>query len=323
MKNAENLLTFILASLKEEEGGRVALYHYLKNFVANDTPVSPDLINSFWLEALQLSYWQERKEALFNDIIELLQRYSSASNDPLRLDQVWDITRLQIVSLDSLENLSQVVLEFEQAVKKEGDHLRVIAESKTRVLALHKHQDGRLTLRGYGHTCRIVGNRLLPLGPDHEISYDASLELAQGKIHKLKAAPNSQIRFTVSSEGLRAHFISGFAFRETQDLTVPGINHEPRIFYPLKRLERFFVYRPSDPYYIEVLTTVENAVKMLQNHGESAQAFALQAFDIGQIAFDQVFSDDKILYMRLKELAKYVNLSRRTSDSRFNEEVNL
>jgi hypothetical protein len=311
MKNVEGLLSFILASLKDEDGGRVALYHYLKNFLLADAQVTPSIINAFFSEALQLPYWQTKKEPLQKDIQELLQRYSAASGEPFRLDQVWDVTRIQIVALEHPENMAQSVLEFEQNTKNDGDHLRVILESKSRVLSIRRLADGSMIVRGYNNFNRIVGNRLIPLGPDQEIHYDATLELALGVVQKLKASANSQVQFVATREGLNVKFIAGYAFRETQNLKVPSIHHEARLFYPLKRLEKFYVHRPSDPYYIEIVNTLENALKMLQNNAEGAQAFALEAFDIGQIAFDQVFSDDKGIYLRLKELAKFVNLSRR------------
>src|SRR5271154_3633092 len=103
MANVGELTTFILGAFKSEDDGRVALYHYLKNFFPTETLITPLLINEFYAEALYSHYWQERKTNLQSDVQEVIQRFFSQSNDPFRLDLLWDISKFQIIPITHSE----------------------------------------------------------------------------------------------------------------------------------------------------------------------------------------------------------------------------
>ncbi|MDZ4678068.1 MAG: hypothetical protein SGI74_11250 [Oligoflexia bacterium] len=300
-------MSFILGSLKDEEAGRVGLYHYLKNFSQPQDPVTPDLLNQFFADCLQLPHWQEKKTELYTDIHDLLQRFFSQVGASFMLDQLWNLPRLQLLMVTQIENLYITVRNYEQSFLKEGENLRLIPEGDNRIVAIRKNAQSNVAVRTYNNLVRIQGSSILPLGPDQELHYDAGLELLPQHIQKLKPAPHSQVRFLVHPSGVEAQFISGFAFRQSQVIKITAISQEPRIFYPLKRLERFYVHRPSDPYYMELITTLDRAIHAVRTHTQGTETFVRQAFEGGQIAFDQIFPDDKALYMRLKELAKLMS----------------
>ena len=308
-----DLTTYILGAFKSDDDGRVALYHYLKNFYPEDITVRPELINDFYSEALHLHHWQEKQVSLQTDVQDVLQRFFSQNSEPFRLDQLWDLSRLQLISLSNSENLCQIVREFEQDRTGEGENIRVILDSApdcdTHALSIRRTPLGEVVVRTYGNLVRIQGSKLFPLCPSQEVFYDPGMELKRGLVHKLKTGTHSQVRFIIdpgTGTSVSAQFINGFAFRQTQSLSLANINQESRIFFPLKRLERFYIYRPSDPYYMELISTMERALLLLQTRREGAYDFARQAFDGGQIAFDQIFPDDKALYTRLRELAKWI-----------------
>jgi len=310
MANVGELTNFILGAFKSEDDGRVALYHYLKNFFPTETLVSPPLINEFYSEALHNQYWQERKTNLQNDVQEVVQRFFSQGQDSFRLDLLWDISKFQIVPITQSETLCLIVREFEQTVTTEGETFRVMPESESRAISVRRTNLGEVVVRTYSNLTRLQGSKLVPLKSDQEIFYDPGMELKRGALQKLRPAQHTQVRFIVENSKdtlITAQFINGFAFRLSQTVELGNINQESRIFFPLKRLERFYIYRPSDPYYMELISTMERALLMLQTHKEGAFEFARQAFDGGQIAFDQIFPDDKALYSRLRELAKWIS----------------
>jgi hypothetical protein len=310
MANVGELTTFILGAFKSEDDGRVALYHYLKNFFPSETPITPLLINEFYSEALYSQYWQERKSNLQSDVQEVVQRFFSQSNDPFRLDLLWDISKFQIIQINQSETLCLIVREFEQTITAEGETFRVMPESDSRAISVRRTSLGEVVVRTYSNLARIQGSKLVPLKADQEIFYDPGMELKRGMFHKLRPAQHTQVRFIAEGNQdvmITAQFVNGFAFRQSQTLNLGNISQESRIFFPLKRLERFYIYRPSDPYYMELISTMERALLMLQTHKDGAFEFARQAFDGGQIAFDQIFPDDKALYSRLRELAKWIS----------------
>jgi hypothetical protein len=318
MRSAAELGSFILGSLKDEEAGRVALYHFLKNFHEPEDAVTPELINGFFAQALLLPYWQEKRQELYTDIRELLQKFFTLSGAVFTLDQLWNLPRMQLILLNHIESLYLTVRGYEQSRLKEGESLRVLPDGESRVVTIKKLARGEINVRTYSNLVRIHGAGLAPISHDQELHYNAGLELQHDRIQHLKPAPHSSARFIVGAGGIAAQFISGYAFRQTQTLKLPAISQEPRLFYPLKRLERFYVYRPSDPYYIELIGTLDRAIQMIHSGTEGAMNYARSTFEGGQIAFDQIFPDDKQLYGRLKELARlisYENHPQRTKES--------
>jgi hypothetical protein len=220
------------------------------------------------------------------------------------MDQLWDLARMQLIAVEDPENLFYCVNEFERAQQLEAEQIRILQEDKHRLIVIKRKADASYVIRCYGNITRLERNRLVPIGAEQELFYDPGLELMNGAVQKLKTTANAQIRFAVTPNGVLAQFIAGFAFRQAQEVRLHNLREEPRIFYPLKRLERFYVNRPSDPYYAEVISELDRALHMHKSHAPGASAALLAAFDSGQIAFDQIFPDDKPLYTRLRELAK-------------------
>lgn len=320
MKTVGELGAYILGSFKDEEAGRVALYHYLKNFCTPQDAVTPEVLNTFFAECLQLPHWQEKKSELYSDIQELLQKFFSQVGNVFSLDKVWDLSRFQLVHIIQAENLYAIVKSFETASLKEKESLRIIPESETRVVIIKKELSGSIIVRSYNNLTRVSGANLIPIMPDQELHYDAGLELQLHRFQRLKPAPHSQVRFNINEHQINAQVTSGFAFRQCQIFRLQSLNEDPRIFYPLKRLERFYVHRPSDPYYMELMATLDQAAQMLHNKTDGACTFAQQAFACGQMALDQLFPDDKALYFKLKELVKMI--AQVPKSSRFKEVEN-
>jgi hypothetical protein len=311
MATVGEITPFILGALKGEDDGRVALYHYFKNFYSPDVTVSPPLINDFFAECLQLRHWQERKPALYNDITDLIRRFFSSLNQPFRLDQLWDLNRTQIVNLEHTDTLCSIVKAHEDKLTVMGETIRVLVESEGKVISIRRTTLGEVIVRTYSPLARIDGAELFPLAPDQEIFYDAGMELKINALNKIKFNPTSQARFGVypSQEGqlIYAQFVQGFAFRQNQSLKLHALAEEPRLFFSLKKLERIYINRTSDPYYLELISSLEKALGLLQNKAAGGLEFASQAFESGQIAFDQIFPDDKVLYSRLRELARWIS----------------
>ncbi|MCC6278847.1 MAG: hypothetical protein IT289_13120 [Oligoflexia bacterium] len=306
MRQVSDLISFILGSLKEEDSGRVALYHYLKNFAPATQPISPGLINQFFTDCLQMPYWQERKATLAKDIFECLQRFCAHSGQPLTLDQLYNLPRMQLINVEQAENLYAAVKNYEQGQLKEGENLRLIPDGQCRMVALIKSLNGSLRVRTYSNLSYVQGASLIPIGPDQELFYDAGLELAPTEIQKIRPNPHYQIRFVIQSHGIEAQIVTGTSFRQSQVVKLTGITQDHRLFFALKKLERFYIYRPSDPYYIELINVLDRSIQMIKTSTPGSESFARTAFESGQIAFDQIFPDDKALYSRLRELAKHI-----------------
>jgi hypothetical protein len=274
----------------------------------------------------------KRRLRLHTDISDLLRRFFSAVNEPFRLDQIWDLPRIQLITLENPDSLCSIIKIYEDKNSVIGENVRVLPDGDGRILSIKRTTLGEVVVRTYSSLARIQGSELLPLGPDQEIFYDAGMELKGNSLNKLRLSPTSQARFGLypTKEGnlIYAQFTQGFAFRQNQSLKLHTLAEESRLFFILKRLERIYINRASDPYYLELITSLDKSLSLLQNKTPGGLDYAGRAFESGQIAFDQIFPDDKALYSRLRELAKWISSpavrkEQNSSKPRSNSEVEI
>lgn len=304
-----NLAAFILGSLKDENSGRVALYHYIKNFCRTEETLTVKHINDFFAEALQMNFWMERKAELYSDIKELLGRFFSVQKAAFSLDPLWDLPRMQFIALTQGESLFQTVKVYEQSLLKDAETMKIIPDSESRMIVIKRSVQGTLVVRTYNNLVRIQGAHLIPLTHDQQLFYNEVLELQTGVVQSLRFSPHTQMRFDLTANGgAIAQTISGSAFRQSQLSQLKNLNEMPSLFAHLKRLEKYYVFRASDPYYVELTSSLDKALELVKSHEPRSIAYARNVFESAQIAFDQIFPDDKALYMKLKELAKYLTV---------------
>src|ERR1017187_7775793 len=150
-KLVSDLTAYILASLKDEESGRVAFYHYLKNLCNPTQVINAKLINTFFAEAMQHPHWQENREALGRDITALLQRFYSQPGivPPFTFDQLWNLPRLQLLMINQIEDLYMIVKASEKEDLADGESLRLIPDGETRMVSLRRSKDGELNVRTF------------------------------------------------------------------------------------------------------------------------------------------------------------------------------
>lgn len=313
---ASLLTQFIPLHATDENAGRVALYHYLKNFCREEEILQPDLINQFFAECLQMPHWQEKKLELYNDIKELLAQFCSKQRIVMALDQLWDLGKMQIVTITQPENLYQIVKNYENHRLTELETLRIVPDSESRMISIRKNSAGTICVRTFNNVVRVTGHELQPFCPDQELFYNPLLELQTQVVHRLQLAPHLQVRFEINEDSIIAQSISGSAFRQGQISKLAHLGEFSALFYHLKRLERFYIYRQSDPYYVELVSTIDKAMNLLHGGEAGAETFSRHVFESAQIAFDQIFPDDKALYLKLKELARAM-----TNQSKRPEEV--
>ncbi|MBK9294545.1 MAG: hypothetical protein IPM57_08885 [Oligoflexia bacterium] len=288
----------ITQNITHDNAGRVALFHFIKNTCRGDEEVTTQFINDFFAECLLLPSWQEKRVELYKDIKELLYQFQ------INLDQLWDLQKMQLVMLQSAQNLYSAVKFHEAKLNKESTTFRVIPDGEHRMVVLRKNPDGNFIVRTYGNTAYIQGKDVVPVKYDQELVYGPTLELCMGVTQSIRLSAHTQIRFEISENSIIAQTLSGFAFRQSQIVELKYLSDFTPLFFHLKKLEKFYVYRASDPFYMELIQNIDRA---LQGSGPASR----KTLEEAQIIFDQVFPDDKVLYMKLKELAKLVALSPR------------
>ncbi|MES2963215.1 MAG: hypothetical protein V4760_04935 [Bdellovibrionota bacterium] len=282
----------------DKDAARLCLYQYLKNLCDASEVVGPELINRFYARALSFEYWQQNKAHLFNETESLLRHFQQSGNS-LDLRGLFAASDVQTVNVENLRNLEAVVVRTLEKTAAKDDKWRVLRDGESRVIAITLHADRRLTARAYSRTLALRDGELVPLHSDFTLTYTPELQLDPNTIHQIEVGPNTTARFHEGVEGLRGVFVRGYTFQKFASLEGGGLHRYPLLFYPLKRIEQFFVDRRTDPVYLELTRSLEEALELLESGSPEAREFAAAALERGRLALEHIYPEDKLTRLLL------------------------
>jgi hypothetical protein len=154
----------------------------------------------------------------------------------------------------------------------------------------------------------IREGELTPLHMDFTLFYTPELILHSNMIQNIELGPHTAARFRTLPDGIHGHIVRGYTFQRFATMDGGGLHKYPVLFYPLKRLEQFFVNRKTDPMYIELTNLLEKALDLMsQNHPEGLK-FAEAALERGRLALEHIFPDDKLVRLLINNLEKTLAL---------------
>lgn len=321
--SVNSLAQHIFTLEPDKDAARLCFYQYLKNLCDATELVTPDLINRFYIRALGFNHWQSNKQQLFNETESILQHYQDSSGRAFHVDQLNGGTTpllrandLQVVAVENLRNLELIVQKHLEKNLTPYDQVRVLREADNRVLAITLGGDRGLKVTSFPRALVLQEGELSPLHMDLSIYYTADLQLSPMMIQQLEVGPHATARFHTGVEGLRGNFVRGYTFQKFGSIDGGGLNRYPLLFYPLKRLEQFFVDRKSDPMYLELTSTLEKALDLLgQAVTPDTYRFAHAALERGRLALEHIFPDDKLARLLINNLEKSLALVQASNPS--------
>ncbi len=309
MAHVSALAQHIFTLEPDKDAARLCLYQYLKNLCDATELVNAESINRFYLRALGFTHWQENKTALFGETESILHHFQDAGGGVLSLAGLVRVGDLQVVAIENLRNLEVVVQKHLEKTLTPYDRVRVLREADSRVIAITLMGDRSLKITTYPRALLLVEGELSPLHNEHTLFYSNDLSLAPMMIQQIELGSHSSVRFQTGVEGFRGSFVRGYTFQKFGSIDGGGLNRYPLLFYPLKRLEQFFVDRKTDPMYLELTTTLEKALELL-GAGVTPDTFrfAHAALERGRLALEHIFPDDKLARLLINNLEKSLAL---------------
>ncbi len=311
--NVTGLAQHILSLDPEKHPARLSFYHFLKNLCEAGDPVTHELLNSFYSRALGFTHWQDDKARLFEETRSALMSFADAH--PAEAEAVmpdllraWAPTDIQVVRLESQASLVALLNRTLEAELAPPDRFRVFPEGTDRAVAivLDQHKNLRATL--YHPLAKILEGGLGPLCTDYTLHYGPDLLLEPGRLQQIDVGAHTAARFRFTSDGCRGVLLRGYTFQRYAAMTGGSLHRYPVLFYPLKRIEQFFINRKSDPMYIELTGILEKAAELLgQGHPEGVK-FGSQALERGKLALEHIFPGDKLVRLLINNLEKTLAL---------------
>ncbi len=311
-----------VASVAKSDAARLAFYHFLKNLCEAGEPLSTSVLDRFFRRALGHNHWSENKLELFTEVSACLQHFSNQTGEPIPLPPFSNPFDLQMVRAESFRTLERVVEDWIQQHQGPTDQIRMLRDREEKLIVCRLAVDRSLSVHIFDRALCIRDGRLEPLTDDMAVFYNSDLSIDSSRLSQIETAPHTVARFRVNN-GYRGIQVRGYTFQKTATFDGGDLHRHPLLFYPLKRIEQFFVNRATDPMYIELTNLLEQASDLMARQHPERLRFAEAAIERGRLAFEQVFVDDRLLRLLLENLERAILLAKRDVNLEALPEENL
>jgi hypothetical protein len=315
MASVTALASHLLKLEPEKDAARLAFYHFLKNLCDPGEALTSSVLERFLRRSLSHEHWVEQKLALFGETSACLQHFSHEHQEPLPLPPFASPFDLQVIRAESFRTLERVVETWVSQNTGPTDQVRLIPDREERLIVCRLSSDRRLTVNIFDRQCVIRDGGLEPLCDDHVIHYTSDLAVDPTRSSQIEIAPKTMARFRVDPSGVRGLAVRGYIFQRFLNFDGGDFHRHPALFYPLKRVEQFYVNRATDPMYVELTALLEKAVDLISQGHADGPRFAEAALERGRLAYEQVFIEDRLLRLLLENLERAMKLEVRAPES--------
>ncbi len=298
MSTVQNFAKHLLYLKPDQNAARLALYHYLINHCQSSQVVDAELIKNFITRALSFEHWQNHRKELDQELRQSLEHFLTTHQIQLDLSEILFPQDYQVVRIENSKAMEEII---QSSLSGQNKH-QVFQDKDGLFVVISLMGDETLKVRCFNSLAYIRRNRLLPLTTDLVLNYDNNLQLRPESPQHLQINPFLTARFSMGPKGCTGRLIRGYTFQKAGLFDGGGLNRYPTLFYPVKRLEQFFINRKSDPMYIELVQILEKAVELIRNQHPEAYKFAKAAYERGRLALEQIFPDDNLVRLLIHSL---------------------
>ncbi len=289
----------------DKDAARLSFHNYLNYLCSANDVVNSDLINRFYRKALSFSHWQTNKAALFAETEALLTHYQESVREALPLEYLIRASDLQVIAAENIRDLETVTRIFLEKNLEPHERLRILRDGDNRVIAITLGLERTLKVSTYPKALMLTDGALRPLDVDQALFYTPDLQMKTSARQQTEVGPFTSACFTMGAQGLRGSIVRGYTFQRCGVIDGGGLNRYPLLFYPVKRLEQFFVDRKTDPMYIDLITALQTASENLSPQSAPEDwRLARAAFERGRLALDHIFPDDNYARLLINNLEK-------------------
>jgi hypothetical protein len=256
--------------------------------------------------ALVHPHWQEHAVVLSQELQYILQHY----NETYELD--WSMTDFvfpdhwQVVAIkNSIEGI-QIFEKWASQNTEDGSKNRVFYTKDKNYIVLTQKTSGEVVVTHSGPQMLIQKGELQPLSTAIQIQYDENLEMKQNVPQYLKVDAHTYARFQIQNKVVNGMIIRGYIFQNKSE-PKGRINQFPELYYPLKKLERYYIDKKSDPDYQELVQVLEKSVELFHLNHPEADSFGEAALERGRSALENIFINDNVIQALVDQLVQEIN----------------
>lgn len=306
MPQIGQLLKQLLALNPQSHPVRLAAYNYFSYFHDNDTPLSPEVLNTFFADCLEFPHWQQESKELGRELKSHLQSCWQESSAELEFNQFCERIRWpQETQIFTIEHFADVVDLLENYLGHEypnKEKFRLVPDHGKKINTFILNEKNEILVRCFDNRFILKESQLIPLRSDLRVSYDHHLELTTSVFHKIEIGPYTTAKFTVSASEARGAAVRGYLFQKYLSFRNQPLRTQTKLFFAIKRLEQVFIDRRTDSFYLDLMDSLERTSNLLKMNDPTSIETAPGVIANAEAAFEQVFMGDKLLGLLIKDL---------------------
>ena len=305
MNSVTQFAQYLLRLDPQKTPARLALFNYAKHVLEPTEPFTPETIEGFYGRVLNYEYWQTNSQSLAQSVRDdLAAFFKQTKTDDTEWRHVRHADEIQVVPLTHFRDFEETITNVESIRQKSGEKLKMVKISEQEIASFMLSTVGTLEVRVFAPRAMVVGHQLRPLSPVTHLHYSTNLELMPHVRQIMQGSLATTISFYRDENGLNGMITRGHTMQKFETFMRLRGSENVDLFYGLKRLERNFINPQSDPYYQEIVQSMERAARALQssNGRDLSMQMAEKAVQKGSLALKSAFPNDRLLQLLVTHL---------------------
>lgn len=284
---------------------RQTIYNFFKNFYDLSLPLSDLIFEDFFRTVYRFPFWQERQKEFSDFLRQDLFPFVKTFQVQVNQDYLLQLSQAQILSLKNKSDFEEVLKRYKKKDLTEGRSLKIFQRPTKDLLCLHISPNEQITVETFQSICLVLKGDLIPLAPLSKLVYNSQLELLPQALHWLETEVVTVAAIQVTTQGCEALFLKTPTYQKIDTYSGP-IYRSPSLFYALKGLEKFYVNLKTDPFYTQLLRSMEEALEALNSLHPNGEALAGQALRQGRMILRHLMPEDQLLQLLCHSLERAV-----------------
>jgi len=262
------------------------------------------VLNRFYRECLVYPHWQQNKSRLKEQTRQLLTSIQQAHLWDLELEKVQWVDEVQVITLERWQDRKEVIeRHFKQKLyHQQPIEIRFINDQRRLMAIIFNKSNQQIHMYGIEDKFILNQGLLEPLTGLSGLRFDQELNLIEGGWFTLELGSFILSKFRTIKGLYDYRATRGYLFQKFQSFTKAPLETIPKLFYPLKRLENYFIKKESNPYYVGLSQELERTIELLRMREPLDKGYITDLIIRVRNAIEYVFVSDKLLHLYIKEL---------------------
>lgn len=315
MATVHQFTQYLFALNHQANAARFAWFNFCKSHCEGGIVFDADVVNRFICRSLSHPYWQTNRILLSEEVISTLENFmykkvSEADRRNFNWNRLLNAALIQTVAIEDADQLAKIIERHNERNRVNVAKSKIVHDGKKQAIAIRVLNDNSIEVRGYDNLAIISNGELVPLTQDQVLYYDSNLELSMRHIHHISVAPFTTARFIVNAHNetrISGSLIKDHTFQKYDIFTAQLLKSLPRVFYPIKRLEQYFIDPQSDSQYQELKGYLERTLLLIRGNHPDSFTIGKNAIEKGKMEMDSLYPSDKYMPTLLRELESILN----------------